>query len=75
MPEATTKAGSGAADPAITQIVQMKPQKVMVALTLPVGGRDVRPVISLEWSREDTNMPLSELLKHIEKYVAQFGTA
>ncbi len=53
----------------------MKPQKVSIALTLPVGGRDVRPIVTLEWSREDTNMPLSELLKRIESYVAEFGTA
>lgn len=66
---------AGTSDQAIAEIVEMQPHKVVVALTLPVGGRDVRPVISLEWSREDTNMPLSELLKRIEEYVARFGTA
>ena len=71
MPDQGTAA---TADQAIAEIVEMQPHKVVVSLTLPVGGRDVRPQISLEWSREDTNMPLSELLKRIEEYVARFGT-
>ncbi len=75
MPEPRSKGTQGATDQAIAGIVEMKPQKVSIALTLPVGGRDVRPIVTLEWSREDTNMPLSELLKRIESYVAEFGTA
>ena len=70
MPEQGAK---GPADQAIASIVEMKPQKVSVAVTLPVSGRSERTVISLEWSREDTNMPLSELLKRIETYVTQYG--
>jgi hypothetical protein len=75
MTEPGARGAMGTADQAISEIVEMKPQKVVVELTLPVSGRDVRPVISLEWSREDTNMPLSELLKRIETYVANHGTA
>ncbi len=75
MPEPRSKGTQGTTDQAIAGIVEMKPQKVSIALTLPVGGRDVRPIVTLEWSREDTNMPLSELLKRIESYVAEFGTA
>ncbi|HYK93295.1 MAG TPA: hypothetical protein VEY07_04540 [Thermoplasmata archaeon] len=70
MPEQGAK---GTSDQAIASIVQMKPQKVSVAVTLPIGGRSEKTVISLEWSREDTNMPLSELLKRIETHVAQYG--
>ncbi len=75
MADQRAKGMAPSADQAIADIVDMKPQKVSVALTLPIGGRDVRPVVTLEWSREDTNMPLSELLKRIEGYVAHFGTS
>ncbi len=75
MPDPRPKGAAVTSDQAIADIVQMKPQKVSVALTLPIGGRDDRPVVTLEWTREDTNMPLSELLKRIETYVAQFGTS
>jgi hypothetical protein len=60
----------GTADKAIAQIVQMNPRRVTVALTLPM--QPGRPVVTLEWSREDTTMPLSELLKRIEAYVDEF---
>ncbi|HZY91418.1 MAG TPA: hypothetical protein VFG07_01385 [Thermoplasmata archaeon] len=72
MPEPAAK---GSADQAIASIVQMKPQKVSVSVTLPVAGRSGGAVLALEWSREDTNMPLSELLKRIETYAAQYGSA
>jgi hypothetical protein len=29
----------------------------------------------LEWTREDTNMPLSDLLARIQSYVAQYHMA
>lgn len=56
-----------------SEIVQMNPRRVTVALELPLPGRGSRPVVTLEWSREDTNMPLSELLQRIEQYCARFG--
>ena len=59
---------------AIAEIVKMTPRKVTVELTLPVSRGGDRPVVHLEWTREDTNMPLSDLLTRIEAYVAQFGT-
>ena len=71
-------AGKGAAhsggitDKAIAQIVQMNPRRVTVTLSLPM--QPGRPVVTLEWSREDTTMPLSELLKRIESYIDEFGT-
>ncbi len=60
-------------DSAISQIVQMNPRRVTVTLTMPVEGAGSRPTVTLEWGREDTNMPLSELLTRIESYVAKFG--
>jgi hypothetical protein len=60
-------------DPAIAQIVQMNPRRVTVTLTLPIAGGGERPTVTLEWGREDTNMPLSDLLNRIEAYAAQFG--
>ncbi len=75
MAELRSKAPAGSTDKAITDIVEMKPQKVSISLALPVGGREARASVLLEWSREDTNMPLSELLKRIETYVAQYGPA
>ena len=51
----------------------MNPRKVTVSLTLPVSRGNDRPLINLEWTREDTNMPLSELLTRIEEYVSKFG--
>ena len=77
MPESTLKgnAHSPSAPPesAITQIVQMNPRRVTVALSLPVAHTHSHPVVTLEWSREDTTMPLSDLLHRIETYVAQYG--
>lgn len=61
------------ADSAISHIVQMNPRRVTVTLTLPVQADLTRPVVTLEWSREDTTMPLSELLQRIDSYVSKFG--
>jgi hypothetical protein len=58
---------------AIAQIVKMNPMRVTVTLTLPVPDDSERPVVTLEWSREDKTMPLSELLGRIETYVTEFG--
>jgi hypothetical protein len=58
---------------AIDAIVEMNPRKVTVALTLPISDTDARPTVTLEWTREDTNMPVSELLKQIETYNIRFG--
>jgi hypothetical protein len=63
-----------APDTAIGQIVQMNPRRVTVTLTLPVQAGSGRPTVTLEWSREDTTMPLSDLLQRIEQYVARFGS-
>ncbi|HUI38206.1 MAG TPA: hypothetical protein VLY85_01085 [Thermoplasmata archaeon] len=73
--KAGAASGKGPADTAIDDIVDMKPQRVEVSLLLPVAAPNARAVVKLEWSREDTNMPLSELLKRIETYVAKFGSA
>jgi hypothetical protein len=58
---------------AIDSIVEMNPRKVTVKLTLPIANTDARPTVTLEWTREDTNMPVSELLKQIETYIIRFG--
>lgn len=63
-----------APDSAIGQIVQMNPRRVTVTLTLPIQNEVYRPTVTLEWSREDTTMPLSDLLQRIEEYVARYGT-
>ncbi|HEV2316664.1 MAG TPA: hypothetical protein VGV89_03715 [Thermoplasmata archaeon] len=60
-------------DRAISEILQMNPRGVTVTLTLPVADRP-SPTVTLEWNREDTTMPLSELLKRIETYVREFGS-
>ncbi|MGI0132910.1 MAG: hypothetical protein ACREDK_07480 [Thermoplasmata archaeon] len=60
-------------DRAIGDIVKMNPRKVTVTLTLPVSQGPDRPMIELEWVREDSTMPLSELLTRIEEYVSHFG--
>jgi hypothetical protein len=60
---------------AIAEIIQMNPRRVTVTLTLPVGGSASRPVVTLEWTREDTHMPLTELLKRIDTYVTEFASA
>ena len=57
----------------ISEIVQMNPRRVTVTLTLPVQHSSARPVVTLEWSREDTTMPLSELLQRIESYVTTYA--
>ncbi len=62
------------AENAIAQIVQMNPRRVTVTLTLPVPSGEGRPTVTLEWGREDTNMPLSDLLVRIEAYVQKFGS-
>ena len=61
------------ADQAISDIVDMQPRRVTVQLTLPVEGGAARPVVVLEWTREDTNMPLSELLGRIQEYVGRYS--
>ncbi len=77
MPDPSTKSPVAPSDPttqrAIAEIVKMNPRKVTVTLTLPVPSAPDRPMVELEWTREDTNMPLSELLALIEQYVAHFG--
>lgn len=75
MPEPRAKGAVLPSDQAIADIVDMKPEKVVVTLNLPVSGKETRATVTLEWSRADTNMPLTELLKRIETYVAQFGPA
>ncbi|MCI4331991.1 MAG: hypothetical protein L3K19_09140 [Thermoplasmata archaeon] len=65
--------GKSHTEKAIADIVKMNPRRVTVTLTMPIPDNADRPVITLEWDREDTNMPLSELLGHIEAYVTEFG--
>lgn len=72
MPEAAATRAPNVEN-AIGEIVKMNPRRITVTLTLPVGRPDSRPVVTLEWTREDTNIPLSDLLKRIEGYVNQFG--
>ena len=75
MPEMSSKSSAPPPpDTAIAQIVQMNPRRVTVTLTLPVSGGQGRPTVTLEWSREDTTMPLSDLLLRIETYVSRFGS-
>ncbi|MCI4358520.1 MAG: hypothetical protein L3J95_02540 [Thermoplasmata archaeon] len=75
MPDTSSKSSTAQApDSAIAQIVQMNPRRVTVTLTLPVSGGEGRPTVTLEWSREDTTMPLSDLLLRIESYVSRFGS-
>jgi hypothetical protein len=75
MPEMSSKSPPAQLpDTAIAQIVQMNPRRVTVTLTLPVTGGQGRPTVTLEWSREDTTMPLSDLLHRIESYVERFGS-
>jgi len=76
MPESAAKghpSGGKSSANAISQIVQMNPRRVTITLTLPITNEPERPVITLEWGREDTNMPLSELLQRIEAYIHEFG--
>lgn len=65
--------GKSQTEKAIADIVKMNPRRVRITLTMPIPDNADRPVITLEWDREDTTMPLSELLGHIEAYVAQYG--
>jgi hypothetical protein len=77
MPETSHAGASGReksqTEQAIADIVKMNPRRVTVTLTMPIPDNADRPVIILEWDREDTNMPLSELLGHIEAYVTRYG--
>lgn len=76
MPEITARRNPGIAPPAdtaIAQIVEMSPRRVTVTLSLPIPNSTSRPTVTLEWSREDTTMPLSELLERIEQYINRFG--
>jgi hypothetical protein len=75
MPERTQGSGNqSGVDRAIAELVKMNPRRVTVGLTLPTGGSGSRPTITLEWVREDTNMPLSALLKQIDTYMSEFGS-
>jgi hypothetical protein len=65
--------GKSETDRAIAELLQMNPRGVTVTLTLPVAERP-SPTVTLEWNREDTTMPLSELLKRIETYIREFGS-
>jgi hypothetical protein len=65
--------GKSQTEHAIADIVKMNPRRVTVTLTMPIPDSADRPVITLEWDREDTNMPLSDLLGRIEAYISQFG--
>lgn len=75
------KSGSGAGgaststEKAISELVKMEPWRVSVNLPLPLEGSRARPTLTLEWVRQDVNMPLSLLLHQIEAYIAEFGTA
>ncbi|MCI4335687.1 MAG: hypothetical protein L3K17_00610 [Thermoplasmata archaeon] len=73
MAQGTAKETTTPADQAIADIVEMQPHRVTVGLTLPISEGSARPTITLEWTREDTNMPLSELLQRIEGYVARYS--
>ncbi|MCI4349712.1 MAG: hypothetical protein L3J93_05800 [Thermoplasmata archaeon] len=77
MPESPRKgsmeSSQSSTETAVAQIVHMNPHRVMVVLSLPVPPMQTRPTVTLEWDREDTTMPLSELLQRIEAYVRQFG--
>ena len=78
MPGPTKSAPESARSPtdkAIAEITQMSPRRVTVTLTLPVAAAAARPIVTLEWTREDTHMPLTELLKRIDTYVTQFGSS
>lgn len=68
-----SNAGATMSERAIADIVEMQPHRVTVSITLPVGDSTTRPTVTLEWDREDTNMPLSELLERIESYVARYS--
>lgn len=68
-----SESGKSHTEKAISEITAMNPRRVTVTLTMPVGESSSRPTVTLEWTREDTNMPLSELLKRIESYVQQYG--
>lgn len=68
-----SSAGATVSERAIADIVEMQPHRVTVGLTLPISEGAARPTLTLEWTREDTNMPLSELLERIETYVARYG--
>jgi hypothetical protein len=60
--------------PAIAQIVDMHPRRITVSLKFPATKTsDHHQSISLEWTSEDTTMPLTELLQRIEAYVAKYG--
>jgi hypothetical protein len=77
MPAKETTASSvpkGSTDSAVTQIANMNPRRVTVELALPVPGTKHKAPVTLEWSREDTTLPLSELLQRIQTYVAQYGS-
>ena len=69
----TAGRGKNQTEQAIAEIVKMNPRRVTVTLTLPIPDNVDRPVVVLEWDREDTNLPLSELLGHIEAYVTRYG--
>ncbi len=77
MPDSTAKGGSGASksptERAIADIVKMNPRRVTVTLTLPVADRENPPTVTLEWTREDPNMPLSDLLKRLETYSIDYS--
>jgi hypothetical protein len=68
-----SNASASVSERAIADIVEMQPHRVTIHLTLPMGESSARPTVTLEWDREDTNMPLSELLERIESYVARYG--
>jgi hypothetical protein len=79
MPAKESKGSATSPNPpsesAISLIAQMNPRRVTVELPLPIPGtRAHPPTVTLEWSREDTTLPLSELLQKIESYVAQYGS-
>jgi hypothetical protein len=74
MPKGNAGTPSPPADSAISQIVQMDPRRVTVTLPLPVHEtKNKPPMVTLEWTREDTTMPLGQLLQRIESYTKQYG--
>lgn len=85
MPAMGAKGDKGPAksttEQAIADIVKMNPMHVSVELNIPLTSSGARTAtgalprveVKLEWAREDTTMPLSELLGRIEAYIAEYG--
>jgi hypothetical protein len=70
---AGSKGHKSTTERAIDDIFKMNPRKVTVTLPLPLEGGKGSPTVTLEWTREDTHMPISDLLQRIEAYIREYG--